>query len=505
MDQYVIGIDNGGTLAKAVVFNVAGEEIGSASGKIDIIEPLPGYTERNMDVLWDVNALIIKEAIANSGVRPKDIIGVSCTGHGKGIYLWGKDNKPAYNGIVSTDSRAWQIEASYYSDGTYDQVYDKIYQRILACQPVCLLKWLKEIDRAVYDNIQHILSVKDYIRFMLTDEAYLEITDFSGTGLMNVAEAKTDQALLDAYGLPEVYDMLSPLKYSYENCGRVTAKAAEATGLIEGTPVSGGMFDIDACAIAMDVTSEDKLCVIAGTWSINEYIAKRPVTDGSIMMNSLFCMPDHYLIEECSPTSASNSEWYINMYMNEEKMLAEQKGVSIFDITDDMVASIDPVDSNVVFLPFLYGSNESSIAKASFVGLSSYHSKAHILTAVFEGIVYSHKTHIDRLLINNKEAKVIRLAGGAAKSKVWVQMFANILQMPIEVIDVDELGALGCAMSATIAAGTYESYEEAAKHMVKVKYKALPDISKKAIYEKKYKTYRQVVEALNGVWESLAE
>ncbi len=150
---------------------------------------------------------------------------------------------------------------------------------------------------------------------MLTGEAYLEMTDYSGTALMNIAERRHDKELLKEYGMEEVYDMLPPLKKSNDICGYISNEVSEITGLAEGTPVSGGMFDIDACAIAMDVTSPDKLCVIAGTWSINEYISSTPVTNGTIMMNSIFCIPEYYLIEECSPTSASNSEWYINNFM----------------------------------------------------------------------------------------------------------------------------------------------------------------------------------------------
>lgn len=503
MSKYVMGIDNGGTLAKAVIFDLNGTEIVSASKKIEVITPKPGYTERDMEVLWRANAEIIKEAISKVNIMPEEIIGVSCTGHGKGLYLWGTDNKQAYNGIISTDSRAWEIEQRYNSDGTKEKVYDKIFQSILACQPVCLLKWFDENKPEVREQTEHVFSVKDYVRFRLTGEAYLEMTDFSGTALMNLAEHRHDKELLETYGLEGWFDKLPPLKKSDDICGYITKEASEITGLQEGTPVSGGMFDIDACAIAMDVTTPDKLCVIAGTWSINEYVSKAPVTNQTIMMNSQFCIPEYYLIEECSPTSAGNSDWFINMFMGEEKIEAQKKGISIFDITDEMVASVNPEDSNIVFMPFIFGSNESPIAKASFVGLNSYHSKAHILSSVYEGIVFSHKTHVDKLLLNNKEAKVIRLAGGAAKSKIWVQMFSDILGLPIEVIDVDELGALGCAMSAAIAAGEYVGYKEAAQDMVKVKYRVTPDEDKAKIYDKKYKNYRKVVDALNDVWEDL--
>jgi len=155
---------------------------------------------------------------------------------------------------------------------------------------------------------------------MLTGKAQAEITDYSGSGLLNIRDRCFDHALLDAYGLDDVYDKLPPLVLSTELCGGISPQAARATGLLEGTPVAGGMFDIDACAIASGIIDERYLGVVAGTWSINEYVSKRPVTDSSIMMNSLFCIPEYYLIEESSPTSAGNYEWFINFFLDKEKM-----------------------------------------------------------------------------------------------------------------------------------------------------------------------------------------
>lgn len=503
--RYFMGVDNGGTVSKAVIFDEVGNTIAMSSTMIPMITPHDGYTERDMEVLWQANVQAIKQAIEKSSINPKDIKGVSCTGHGKGIYLWGKDDKPAYNGIVSTDSRAWKVIENWKQSGATDKIYDRTCQAVLACQPVALIKWFMENDPQVIENTQWIFEVKDYIRFRLTGEAYAEITDYSGSNLMNIMECRFDETIYRDLGIVGIEDKLPPLVRSHELCGSVTREVAEATGLCEGTPVAGGMFDIDACAIAMNVTSPEKLCVIAGTWSINEYVAKTPVTDHSIMMNSLFCVEDYFLIEECSPTSASNSEWYLQNFMAKEIEDCKAEGKSIYSLADEMIYNITPEECNIIFMPFIYGSNQSDIAKASLIGMSSYHTKAHILRAVYEGIIFSHKTHIDKLLKNNSEIEVIRFAGGAAKSHVWSQMFADVLQLPVEIIDTDELGALGCAMASSIAAGVYTDYQDAANHMVKVKARLEPNRELKEIYEKKYEDYVIISNALNPTWERLAK
>lgn len=257
------------------------------------------------------------------------------------------------------------------------------------------------------------------------------------------------------------------------------------------------MFDIDACAVAVDVTSPDRMCTIAGTWSINEYIAKEPVMDGTIAMNSLFAMPGYYLVEECSATSSGNLEWYLENCMENEKI---PEGENIYSVVNAKVASVKPEECDVYFLPFLYGSNAHPLGKGAFIGLTTYHNKAHMLRAIYEGVVFSHKTHIERLLLSRERPEAIRMAGGAANSEVWVQMFADILGFPIETVDAKELGALGCGMAAAIAAGVYKDYEDAAKHMVHVSGRVEPNPQMHEIYQKKYEKYHAVSKALDTVW-----
>ena len=443
----------------------------------------------------------MKEAIEKSGINPADIAGVSFSGHGKGLYLVGKDGKPSYNGIISTDARAWAYVKKWKEDGTAKKIYEKTYQDILACQPVSLLAWLKDNCPEVIENTKYVFAVKDYVRYRMTGEAYAEMSDFSGGNLVNLATGEYDRELMELFGIGEVFDCLPPLKNAADVCGYVTKEASELTLLPEGTPVSAGMFDVNACGIASGLSDGEKMCMIAGTWSINEFIAKEPVLNGTVALNSMFCIPGYYLVEESSPTSAGNMEWFIRNLMNYEKTDAKANGGSVYDITNEWVESIEPEDNNIIFLPFLNGSNEDALAKGTFIGLTAYHSKKHMLRAVYEGIVFSHLTHVKKLLRNREIPESIRLSGGAANSDVWVQIFADALQIPIDVIEDKELGAQGAAIAAGIAAGIYKDYNDGIEKTVKITKTVQPRPEYKEIYEKKYQTYRRVIEGLSGVWE----
>jgi len=500
---FFMGIDNGGTVIKAVLFDALGTEIARASRKTPVSTPSTGYAERDMDDLWILNAETIREVLERSKVNPDDILAIAITGHGKGLYAWGYDDRPAGPGIASTDNRAWAYAQKWEEDGTAAAIYPMTCQRLIACQPAALLRWRKEHEPENYQRIKWIFSIKDYLRFRLTGEAYAEISDMSGTSLMDIRTMQYDIRILEKLGIPEVYDALPPLRRSCDCCGRVTEEAARLTGLSSGTVVAGGMFDIDACAIAMDVTRPEQLCTIAGTWSINEYIAEKPVVNGLIAMNSLYAIPGFYLVEECSATSASNLEWFIDQILNKSLITDKPEGMNVYEYVERQVYSVTPTEVNLVYLPYLYGSNDHPLARGSLIGLVSQHQLAHLLRAVYEGVAFSHKSHIDRLLSTRKPPAAIRMAGGAVRSRVWIQLFADVLQLPIETVSTDELGALGAAMAAAVAAGHFVDLPQASQSMVHLSGTVHPDVKKADVYRKKYEDYCTVRDALHPVWDRL--
>lgn len=502
--RYFIGLDNGGTATKAAIFDEAGREVGKASVSTLALTPKPGYVERDMEEMWEANCTVLREAVKNAGIAPADIAGIGISGHGKGLYLVGEDGRPVRNGIISTDNRAYQYPEMWKKNGVKDAAFQYSCQDILACQPVSLLAWLRDNEPNSYEKIRWVFACKDYVRYRLTGEARAELTDYSGWGLVNLHTAQYDKELLRLFGLEAMDGKLPPLCRATDLCGGVTEEAAEKTGLLPGTPVIGGMFDINACAIAAGVTDSEKICMIAGTWSINEYIRETPVLDGTAQMNSLFCLPGYYLIEESSATSAGNNEWFVNQLLPEAKAAAKAEGRSVYELVNEWVAEVPPEEFVPVFLPFLMASNVHPLAKGSFVGMVLNHTRKHLARSIYEGIVFCHRWHLDRLLATRQgKPGVIRLAGGAARSDVWAQMFADATGLSVETLTAEETGALGCAICVAYATGVYASVEEAAAAMSAVAKRYEPNPARKDIYDRKYALYRSVIAALDGVWDEM--
>ncbi|MDM5340514.1 FGGY-family carbohydrate kinase [Fictibacillus enclensis] len=501
MPKFILGIDNGGTVTKAGLFTLDGKELAVASRTTEMFMPSPGHTERNMHELWEANVQVIQDVLKQSGKDPAHIVGIATTGHGNGIYLVDENGEPVTNGIISTDSRAKDIISEWNEDGTADKVLSKTMQSLWAGQPAALLAWFKENQPEVLSQTRWVFMCKDYIRYKLTGKPHAEITDISGSSLFNIRERKYDEEILRTLGIEEVFTKLPPVKYSGEICGYVTEEAAQLTGLRAGTPVAGGLFDIDASAIATGITDEEKLCIVAGTWSINEYITKEPVVDKELFMTSIYCIPGYWLTLEGSPTSASNLEWFVKEYFNHEYEEAKKRKISVYQLCNEMVEKTQPTESNILFFPFLFGSNVHPNAKACFFGFNGWHTKADMLRALYEGVVFGHKIHVDKLLKYRSKPEIIRIAGGATRSEVWMQMFADILQTPIEVVEGTEQGTLGAAICAAVATGQYPSFTEAAQQMIKVGKTYTPNQECQAVYEEKYTYFNKVLGALEPIWQ----
>lgn len=495
--NYYIGLDNGGTTTKSAIYDQTGNEIAVASIDTNTISGVQGFAERDMELMWDNNCTVIEKVIEKSNINPKDIKCIAVCGHGKGLYLWGKNDKPAMMGIGSTDNRAWKYPIKWENDGTAKEVFQISYQHIMPYQPVSLLAWLKDHRPEVIENTQWIFSCKDYIRFRLTDKPYAEYSDYSGSNLVNLETKEYDRKLLALFGLGDLMYALPPLRYATDICGTITKKVAERTGLLEGTPVAGGLFDINACALAVGITNDENICMIAGTWSINEYIRKTPVLDGTAWMNSIFAIKDYYLIEECSPTSAGNQEWILKNFFPE--LMTDKKAAYCY--INEEINKISPKEFCPLFMPFILGTNVHPNAKGTFIGITQNHTRAHFFRSIYEGICFSHKYHLDRLLKTRSEMpKTIRLSGGVTNSAPWTQMFADVLQIPIEIVSAKETGTLGCAICASVACGDKNNIEDAVNSMTHIVKTIYPDKDKAEIYTQKYNLYLKAISCLDDLW-----
>lgn len=505
MTEYLLGIDNGSTVSKAAIFDLQGREVQVASCTVELDYPHPGWTERPMDKVWQSTAAAIKEAITQSGVNPKQIIGIGTTGHGNGIYLLNKQGQPLYPGIASLDTRAASIVDDWHKKDLHRQAFPYTLQAFWPAQPNALLAWFKQNQPETYQQVGAVLLIKDYIKYCLTGEITTDFTDMTATSLMHVKQKRYSKELLEMFDIPEVWDALPPAVESFAVVGKVTADAAEATGLAAGTPVVGGMFDVEGSALGAGVVDAGQVCIVAGTWSINEIVTAEPLVAPDVFMTVAYTVPNLWLSIEASPTSATNLEWFVKHFCAEEKAEADKRGVSVYQVCNQLVASLPPGGTDIIFHPFLFGSNVQATARSGFYGVAGWHTKAHMLRALYEGVVYGHLNHIEKLRQAGAKMDAARFTGGGSRSKVWTQIFADAIQLPMEVPEGAEIGARGAAMSAGIGAGVYKDHADAVAKAVKLERRQEPNPEATPFYLARYTEYKRLLEAMRDPWSRLSK
>ncbi|HBY96978.1 MAG TPA: carbohydrate kinase [Chloroflexi bacterium] len=503
MAEYLLGIDNGSTVSKAAIFDLEGREIQVAGRKSEMQYPHPGWTERNMYGLWAGTADAIREAISASRIKPGEIVGVGVSGHGNGLYLLDRHMNPLRPGIGSMDTRAADVLAGWDKKELHSQVFPRTLQSFWPAQPNALLAWLKQNEPDAYARIGAVLLCKDYIKYCLTGEITTDFTDISATSLLDQRTRRYSPELLERYGISEVFRALPTPVHSFEVAGRVTPRAAGETGLLAGTPVVGGLFDVDASALGAGVVDPGQICIVAGTWSINEIVTADPIVDPTLFMTTLYTVPGLWLTVEASATSATNLEWFITQFCAEEQAEARARGISVYEVSNEKVASLPPGSTDIIFHPFLFGSNVQPTARAGFYGIAGWHTKAHLLRALYEGVVYGHLNHIEKLRAAGARIDRARLTGGGARSQVWVQIFADALQLPMEVPAGTEIGARGVALCAGIGAGVYKDHAEAVARAVRIERRQEPNAAATPHYLARYAEYRRLLEAMREPWDHL--
>ena len=489
---YFIGVDIGGSLIKSGIYDELGQEKAVAALSDRVIAAPLGWSERDMHSMWQTVCATIKKVLADSAIAAQEIRGISFSAHGKGLYAVDSTGEPVRNGIISSDNRAMPLVSRWKAEGRDNAAYPHSLQQLWPSHPVSLLAWLKENEADSYRRIDKILMAHDWIRYQFTGQFNAEVTNISGSNLLNVDQGAYDPALFKIFGIEEMQNCTAPVIGSTESLAGVSAKAAAETGLITGTPVYGGFFDVVSAAVCAGLTDPAAINVVMGTWTIETWVAEHIPKSEYPYTWGRYCIPGKYFVHEGSPTSASNLEWFINNFMP-----AAEYGDKPYERCEEILASLNKGETSVQFLPYLFSSNLGDRLAGGFYGLANAHGFAQLLQAVYEGIAFAQHVHLERILALSGRKTTLRLTGGPARSKIWRQMVADISEMPVDVMQVKESGCLGAAIAAAVGSGVYAGFPEAMAAMCPDAKRIEPDPHIAGRYREKYAQFRALANALS--------
>lgn len=490
-----LGIDCGGTFIKAGLYNQQGQEFGTVRQNLAVISGQAGWAERDLDNLWQACANVIQRLISAQKINPIQIQGVGISAQGKGLFLLDKQQKPLGRGILSSDQRALSIVRQWQKEGIPSKLYPLTRQTLWTGHPVSILYWIKQYQPERYQQIGTVFMAHDYLRFCLTGKLGCEVTNISESNLYHLQQGKYASQLAEWLDLEEIINALPPQVESAQIAGYISASAARLTGLIEGTPVVGGLFDVVSTALCADLRDESVLNVVLGTWTVVSGITQNLDFEHQYpFVYGRYADPEYFIVHDASPTSAANLEWFTQQWQELS-----------YPQINQMVEALPKVSSKILFVPFLYGSNAGLGMTSAFYGLQALHHQGHLLQAIYEGVLFSLMTHLERLLQRFPSTKLLRVTGGPTRSRVWLQMLSDLTGLPLEIPQIDETGCLGAALAAMVGTNAYPTFSAAQTAIHCNKIRIEPDLSVYSKYLHKYQTYQRLIHYLQQYHQEILQ
>lgn len=498
---YLLGIDKGTSVIKAVVFDDAGKARGSGQRRVEVLSPRPGWHEEDPDHTWSLCVAVIGDALRSAGISGGDVAGIGISGHMGGAWLVDAEGTAVRNAICWPDERAQPEQMALEQAGALGEIFEISGNGLMPGITAMLLGWLARHEPDTIDRTAAVLCAKDYLRFRLTGTLATDPSDVSFVPGDIDRRIHSDR-VLSLCGASAWVDKLPPILPSGEIAGRVTRHACDRTGLAEGTPVVTGLGDACANALGVGAIRPGAALTVLGTSCLNSLVTAGP-DRAPAGLGFLFAMPmDRYLRILPNTSGTIAFDWFIDRF----GAPVDQDGKTDFAALEAKAATVPRGSQGVIFIPYVNGSGVlapffDAQARGSFFGTGSHTTHEHLVRSVYEGLCFATR---DCFSAMGTPPKSLVLTGGGAKSAFWAQMFADVLSLPIEIVAAEESGALGVAMLAGVAVGVWPDLETAAGiNPVIARYE--PDPSASADYDGWFSLYRDARDVYRKYSQSRAE
>lgn len=501
--RYLIGTDIGTSGAKTVLFDENGTTVAESLYEYPLFQPQNGYAEQNPLDWWEAVKCSINQVLHSSGVNKNDVVSVGLSGQMHGLVMLDNSNNVIRPAIIWCDQRT-AVQADYIEKKiTREKLIEISANPAIAGFTAAKLLWVRENEPSNYDKCAHVLLPKDYIRFMLTGEYVTEVSDASGTQLLDVKNRCWSDYLFEKLDIDK--NIFPRVTESQTVSGVLTKRAAEETGLNAGTLVVGGAGDQAAAAIGNGIVRQGVVSATIGTSGVVFAHTDSPLIDPLGRVHTMcHAVPNTWHIMGVTQGAGLSFKWFRDNFYQSEK---EKYGDGINKKLDEFADKVPAGANGLMFLPYLMGERTphlDSNARGVFFGLSAIHTREDLLRAVLEGVVFSLNDCMNIIKDMGCNTNTVFAGGGGGASSLWRQIMADVFDCDVSVRGSVNSGALGVAILAGVGAGVYSSVPEACDSIIKTKTKTEVDHTKHKVYNKYYKLYCDLYKSLKNDFRELS-
>lgn len=501
----LLGLDVGTTGTKAVAFNEEGAPIASAYREYPLLSPRPGWQELDPEAVWSAIREVLIEVAAKTASDPIRAIGISA--QGEAVHAVDTDRRCISNSVVTFDARTADMPAWWLQHKSRTELALITGMPLHGMYSLNKILWFKQNQPDVYRSAWKWLCYEDFVHLRLGLEPVISLSLAARTMALDVRAGRWSEDVLGIAGVDPA--LLATPAPSGRVVGSIPHRVCEDLGLPKGVVVVTGGHDQPAGALGAGILSSGEAVYATGTVECICPIFSSYTVNSKTVENNLCCypscVPGLYASIAFNFTGGSLLRWYRDTLAQEEVRIARETGQNVYDV---ICRDISPDPENLLLLPHFTVTGTPHFdtqSRGALLGLTLNTPKDQIVAALLSGVTYEMKLNLEMLQSAGVVLRRLRAVGGGAKSRTWVQRKADILGMPVAVLETTEAAAFGVAMLAGRGVGVVPSIENVVNSAVKFAYVCEPDEARRRAFQERFEVYRDVYPALREINRRLAQ
>ena len=495
----LLGLDVGTTGTKAVAFDLEGNVLASSYREYPLISPRPGWQELDPNQVWECVKKVLGEVAEATQQDPIQSLAISC--QGEACHPVGRDGTCLANSLITFDGRTAHMPDWWLERISRFDISNISGMPLHGMYTINKIMWFKENEPEVYAKTWKFLCYEDYVHLRLGLEPAMSYPLAARTMAFDVHACDWSDKLLGMAGIDR--DLLPRTLPSGEVVGTIPDAVADEIGLPRGVVVAAGGHDQPAGALGAGILESGEAMYATGTVEcicaiFDTFKLTQEAVDGNVCCYPS-CVPGLYASLAFNFTGGALLKWYRDTFGQAEKQQAEETGRDVYDIICENVP-LEP--EHLIVLPHFTMTGTpyfDTASRGAVLGLTLNTTREEIVSAILSGVTYEMKLNLELLHSAGVEIHRLRAIGGGAKSPTWVQRKADIMGIPVAVLETTEAASLGVAMLGAKAAGVIGDLSEMVKQVVKIKHVCEPDAARHAAYEDLFSVYREVYPSLKSI------
>ena len=503
--RYLLAIDAGTGSCRALLFTAAGEQVAVSQREWTHRQPpgVPGGQDFDIQSNWIAISACVRDALRLAGTTGAEVAAVAATSMREGMVLYDADGAEIW-ACPNVDSRATREAEELIAEGAAERIFTEAGDWVSITSPA-RLRWLARHRPDLFGRIHSLGMLSDWIVYRLAGAQVTEPSCGSSSGMFSLAGRTWSPEIAQICGISPA--LLPPVADPGTVVGEVTAQAAGQTGLRPGTPVVAGGADTQLGLLGAGVRAGE-FTVVAGTFWQNTVLLDKPLIDPGIRLRTLcHVTPSEWMLEGIGFYCGMAMRWFREAFCDSEISEARSRGVDPYVVMEEAAAGIPPGSNGVVaILSNLMNARRWVHASPSFLQFDvndpAGSGRAACIRAIEEAAAYVVRGHFEIIReLTGIRVTELTFTGGGGKGKLWPQIIADVLGLPVSVPAVTESSALGAALCAGRGAGVYSSLTDFEGELRTRAAVFEPDPGAMSAYERSYAAWRQIYPRMLGLSE----